>query len=223
MPLLEAHRRMLDRFGPLDWWPGESPFEIVVGAILTQNTAWTRVEEAIANLRAADLLDARRMAAISREDLEDLIRPAGTFRVKAGYLENVLDWLVTGYDGDVGVALRGDTMAKRAELLALSGVGEETADSILCYAGGHAIFVVDAYTRRILSRHGLISGREHYDEVRAYCEARLPRDAATLNEFHAQVVSVGKDYCRPRRPRCSECPLAYLFDGADISRPDGAR
>jgi len=223
MPLTEAYRRMLDRFGPLDWWPAKSPFEVVVGAVLTQNTAWTRVEDAIANLRDADLLDAKRLADVAREDLEDLIRPAGTFRVKAGYIGNVLDWLVTGYGGDVEAALRGDTMEKRAELLALSGVGPETADSILCYAGGHAIFVVDAYTRRILSRHGLMSGREAYDVVREWCEARLPRDSAALNEFHAQIVIVGKDFCRPRRPRCSECPLAYLFAETGQPRPEGAR
>jgi len=221
--LLDAHRRLLDHFGPLDWWPGESPFEIVVGAILTQNTAWTRVETAIGNLHAADLLQAKRLAAISREELEEMIRPAGTFRVKAAYLANVLDWLVGDYDGDVEAALRGDTTAKRAELLALRGVGRETADSILCYAGGHATFVVDAYTRRILANHGLWTGREDYDVIREWCEARLPRDADVLNEFHAQVVKVGKEFCRPRRPRCSECPLAYLFDVTGLPRPGGAR
>jgi len=210
--LFEAHRRVLDRLGPLDWWPGESPFEIVVGAILTQNTAWTRVEEAIANLRAADLLDATRLAAVPQDDLERLIRPAGTFRIKAGYLQNVLDWLVDGYGGDVRAALDGDTQSKRAELLALKGVGRETADSILCYAGGHPIFVVDAYTRRILRRHGPLSGDEPYDVIREWFEARLPRDPAVLNEVHAQIVVIGKDRCRPRRPRCETCPLAFLFE-----------
>jgi endonuclease-3 related protein len=219
MPLAEAHLRMLEHFGPLHWWPGESAFEVVVGAVLTQNTAWTRVTEAIDNLRTADRLDARRLALLPLPELEELIRPAGTFRVKARYLKNVLDWLVGGYDGDVAAALAGDTMARRAELLAIVGVGRETADSILCYAGNHPILVVDAYTRRILSRHGLIGGREDYDAIREWCEARLPRDPAVLNEFHAQVVNVGKDHCRSRRPRCSGCPLFYLFGETGFPEP----
>jgi endonuclease-3 related protein len=209
--LADAHARMLDHFGPLEWWPGETPFEIVVGAILTQNTAWSRVEVAIGRLRDAGRLDAHRLAEVSREELEELIRPAGTFRVKAGYLEGVLDWLIDGYGGDVELALAGDTMAKRAELLSLRGVGRETADSILCYAGGHPIFVVDAYTRRIASRHGWLSGDEAYDEVREWFEARLPKEAAVLSEMHAEIVNVGKDFCRPRTPRCERCPLGVFL------------
>lgn len=210
---------MLEHVGRLHWWPAESPFEIVVGAILTQNTAWTRVEEAMTNLRAADLLDANRLADLPREELEDLIRPAGTFRIKAGYLGNVLDWLTGRYGGDVERALAGDTMEKRAELLAQNGVGRETADSILCYAGGHAIFVVDAYTRRILRRHGPLEGDEPYDTIREWFEARLPRDAGVLNEVHAQIVVIGKDWCRPRRPRCETCPLEFLFERTGRERP----
>jgi endonuclease-3 related protein len=207
----DAHARMLEHYGPLHWWPAESPFEVVVGAILTQNTAWTRVEMAIGNLREADLLDPKRLHAIPAARLMDLIRPAGTFRLKAGYLRAVLEWLVDWYDGDVDSALAGETLSKRKELLALRGVGRETADSILCYAGGHPIFVVNAYTRRIAARHGWLDGTEDYDAVREWFEARLPADAAVLNEFHAQIVNVGKDFCGARTPRCDGCPLHPLL------------
>jgi endonuclease-3 related protein len=202
---------MLRHFGPLGWWPGETSFEVIVGAILTQNTAWTRVAAAIENLRTSDLLDPHRLHALGEEKIAELIRPAGTFRVKAGYLRTVLDWLVGEYDGDVAAALDGETMEKRRELLALRGVGPETADSILLYAGGHPIFVVDAYTRRVFSRHGLVDGRARYDAIREWFEQHLPADPALLNELHAQIVNVGKDWCRPTRPRCSRCPLGFLF------------
>ncbi len=211
MDLLEIHHRLLDHFGPLGWWPGESPFEVMVGAVLTQNTAWSRVEPAIENLRREGLLEARRLRAVSRERLVKLIRPAGTYRVKARYLRAMLDWLVERYGGDVERALAGETAAKRAELLSLPGIGRETADSILLYAGGHPVFVVDAYTRRIFSRHGLLRGDEDYDRIRERFEAGLPRSAPVLNELHAQIVNVGKEYCRPRKPRCGDCPLAFLF------------
>jgi endonuclease-3 related protein len=213
--ICDAYRRMQEHYGALQWWPGETPFEVMVGAILTQNTAWTRVEVAIENIRSADLLDPKRLRAISRERLSELIRPSGTFRVKAAYLRSLLDWLVTWYDGDVASALAGETMSKREELLAIKGVGRETADSILCYAGGHAIFVVDAYTRRIAARHGWLDGTEDYDTVREWFEERLPNDAPTLNEHHAQIVNVGKDFCHARTPRCEGCPLAPLFDGTE--------
>lgn len=220
--VLRAHERMLAAYGPLDWWPAEGPFEVVVGAVLTQNTAWTRVEAAIDNLRREDLLDARRLHAVPDERLVELIRPAGTFRVKGRYLRAVLDWLVGEYGGDVAAALAGDTRAKREELLALNGVGRETADSILLYAGGHPIFVVDAYTRRIFGRHGFLDPREDYDAIRDWFEERLPADPAVMNELHAQIVITGKDHCRPRRPRCSECPLEYLFAERRCPRPEDA-
>jgi endonuclease-3 related protein len=221
--LREAHRRLGERLGPLDWWPGETPFEVMVGAVLTQNTAWRRVEPAIANLKSAGVLDPARLSALDPARLEDLIRPAGTFRVKARYLRGLVDWLVEEYDGDVGRALDGDTHRKREELLALRGVGRETADSILLYAGGHPIFVVDAYTRRIFSRHGLLDPTEDYDAIREWFEERLPEDPAVLNELHAQIVIVGKDWCRPRSPRCSSCPLEFLFEETGTARPDGAK
>ena len=142
-----------------------------------------------------------RLKRLPETDIAELVRPAGTFRVKARYLRALLEWLVGRYGGDVSVALRGDTLAKRRELLEVKGVGRETADSILLYAGGHRIFVVDAYTRRVFSRHGLLDGGEDYDTVRLWFEENLPREPALYNELHAQIVNVGKEYCRPRRPR----------------------
>lgn len=208
--LLAAHRRLLDHFGPLEWWPGESPFEVILGAVLTQNTAWSRVVPAIANIRRAGLLSPVLLHATPNDRIEELIRPSGTYRVKARYIRAILDWLVEDYHGDVSSALSGDTQAKRKELLSLLGVGRETADSILLYAGGHRVFVVDAYTRRVFGRHGCFDPALHYERVREWFEVRLPRDPGVYNELHAQIVCVGKEYCRPRRPRCGECPLGYL-------------
>ncbi len=205
-----AHETMSAFYGPLRWWPAETPFEVALGAILTQNTAWRRVEAAIAGLRSHGLLEARTLATVPEGALAEHLRPAGTFRVKARYVRAFLEWLLGRYGGDLGAALRGDSAAKREELLALRGIGRETADSILLYAGGHPVFVVDAYTRRIFSRHGVVGGREDYDEIRRLFEAALPRDAAVYNELHAQIVMTGKDFCRPRSPRCESCPLSVL-------------
>jgi endonuclease-3 related protein len=221
--LLAVHDRLLEHFGPLHWWPGESPFEVLVGAVLTQNTAWSRVVPAIENLRREGLLGARALRAVEQRRLEELIRPAGTHRVKAAYLRSVLDWLVERYGGSVERALEGETRAKREELLAIRGVGRETADCFLLYAGGHPVFVVDAYTRRVLSRHGLIEADRAYDDLRIELEARLPREAAVLNEMHAQIVTVGKHFCRPRSPRCSACPLSPLFGETGGSPPADSR
>ena len=217
-----AHEAMLGHFGPLGWWPARSPFEVVVGAILTQNTAWRRVVPAIDDLRRHGLLEARLMHAVPEADLAELIRPAGTHRVKAGYLRATLDWLVDRYGGSVEAALAGDTEPKRKELLAIRGIGRETADCLLVYAGGHPVFVVDAYTRRIFARHGMIDPAADYDALRAWFEARLPRDVHVLGQAHAQIVMVGKSFCRPRRPRCSACPLEFLFARTGTTPPADA-
>ncbi len=205
-----VHAHLLEYYGPLDWWPGETPFEVAVGAILTQNTSWDRVCCSMDRLRAAGALKAGTMHALTAEEITELIRPSGTYRVKAGYLRVFLDWLVEKYGGSLETALDGHTPAKRRELLALRGIGRETADSILLYAGGHSIFVVDAYTRRIFSRHGLVGARDDYDRIQTWFADRLPPDPAILNELHAQIVNVGKDFCRPRSPRCESCPLRIL-------------
>jgi endonuclease-3 related protein len=210
-PLREAHRRLLRRYGPLGWWPAETPLEVCVGAVLTQNTAWANVEKALANLRAAGLLgDARAMLALPEARLADLLRPAGYFRVKARRLRALLRWLVDRGGGDPAAALRGGTAALREDLLGVHGVGRETADSILLYAGGRPVFVVDAYTRRVVGRHGWSDGEAGYEDLRAFFERRLPRDAPLYNQLHAEIVAVGKDHCRPV-PRCEGCPLEGLL------------
>jgi endonuclease-3 related protein len=205
---MEIYTALLAAYGPQHWWPGETPTEVAIGAVLTQNTAWTNVERAIDRLRSAGCLDFARLHALESAELERLIRPAGTFRVKARRLRALAEW-VKARGRDIVAALAGDTVEVREQLLAVHGIGPETADAILLYAGGRARFVVDAYTRRMLRRHHLIDGDESYAEVQRRMEASLPRDAALFNEYHALIVRVGKNHCRAKA-RCDGCPLAYL-------------
>jgi endonuclease-3 related protein len=218
-PLKEAHRRLLRRYGPLRWWPAETPLEVCVGAVLTQNTSWSGVVKALDNLRAAGVLgDAEAMLALPKARLAELLRPSGYFRLKARRLRALLAWIAER-GGDPVRALRGDAEALRASLLGVHGVGRETADSILLYAAGHPIFVVDAYTRRVLGRHRWFDPEAGYDTIRGLFEGSLPRDAALYNQFHAEIVMVGKDHCRPS-PRCEGCPLEGLLP-AGYPRPGG--
>ncbi len=210
-PWRTPYRLLHRRYGPQHWWPGETPFEVMVGAVLTQNTAWGNVEKAIANLRASGALDARALLALPDAELAERIRPAGYFNVKARRLKSLCGFLL-----EEGVAAQPARLRERAplpelrrRLLAVHGVGEETADSILLYALGLPVFVVDAYTRRIFGRLGLLEGRETYAAIRRAFEEHLPADAALFNEYHALVVQLGKAVCRPR-PRCGECPLAAI-------------
>lgn len=210
-PVMEAYRRLFDAFGPQHWWPGETPFEVIVGAVLTQNTSWRNVEKAIARLREADVLSPRRLIALSQAELEELIRPAGYFRVKAERLRRVVRWIVDRYDGRVENLSAAPCDRLRAELLAINGIGPETADSILLYALGKPVFVVDAYTKRIASRHGWIDAEADYHALQAFFTDNLPEDVGLYNEYHALLVRVGKDYCRKQRPICSQCPLQELL------------
>jgi len=198
---------MLDTLGPSRWWPAETPFEVAVGAILTQNTNWGNVERAIANLKAGGAFDAKSLAALPDETLAERIRPAGYFRLKARRLKNLLTMLVRDCDGDI-MRLRGQDMAAvREKLLAVSGIGPETADSILLYALDYPSFVVDAYTARICHRHALIPEDADYDELRDFFMEGLPEDVPLYNEFHALLVRVGNGWCKPRAPKCQQCPL----------------
>jgi len=208
--LLEIYRLLLDFFGPQHWWPGETPFEIALGAVLTQNTSWSNVERAIANLKAADLLDAGRLHSLDIERLETLIRPAGYFRVKAKRLRNFTTWLCDRCDGDMQNLAPVATGRLREELLAISGIGPETADSILLYALDRPIFVVDTYTARVMVRHGLIAPEGiDYHQLQDLFTSNLEPDVPLFNEFHALLVMAGKDYCKPR-PKCQSCPLNPL-------------
>lgn len=214
--LLDIYRLLLDAFGPQHWWPGETPFEIALGAILTQNTSWSNVERAIANLQAAGLLDADRLHALDMEQLETLIRPAGYFRVKAKRLRNFTTWLCDRYEGDMQTLDPIATGRLREELLAISGIGPETADSILLYALNRPVFVVDTYTARVTVRHGLLAPEElDYSRLQDLFTSSLEPDAALFNEFHALLVRAGKDYCKPR-PKCDACPLNPLPHRIDI-------
>ena len=198
---------LLKHFGPQNWWPARGPFEVMVGAILTQNTAWKNVERAIANLRGAGVLDPLALASLSLGSLEELIRPAGFFRVKAARLKALVDFVVEHYGGRVEAMASEPGWYLRERLLSIHGVGEETADSILLYALEKPFFVVDAYTRRILSRQGLISGKESYGEIQAFFMDQLPGDVELFKEYHALLVELGKGYCKARVPLCHECPL----------------
>ena len=200
-------------YGPQHWWPGETPFEVMVGAVLTQNTNWQNVERAIGNLKEARLLDPRRLNRLPVNRLARLIRPAGYYNIKARRLKALVRWLVARGGGRAETAFRGELAARRKELLGIFGVGPETADSILLYAGNRRTFVVDAYTRRILSRHGIVPPDAAYDEIKAMFESRLPRDVRLYNEYHALLVRLAKENCRTV-PLCESCPAHGMFDAA---------
>ena len=206
--LLSLYRHLFRHFGPQRWWPARSRFEIIVGAILTQNTAWANVERAIAAMRGAHLLNPRGIDAVPQEQLAQLIRSSGYYNMKAKCLKQFTQFLQTRYSGSVQRMCRAELQSVRPELLGISGIGEETADSILLYAGGRPIFVVDAYTRRVLERHGLSTVKTPYGEVQRLFMTHLPANPTLFNEYHALLVAVGKTYCR-KTPRCDSCPLRY--------------
>ncbi len=204
--LMSFYRVLLERFGPQNWWPGDGPFEVMVGAVLTQNTNWANVEKAIKNLKDADMLCPEKIDRLSQQELAPLIRPAGYFNIKSRRLKNLVRWLCRDYGGSVNELAGIATDRLREELLSINGVGPETADSIILYAFERPTFVVDTYTYRILVRHSCIDMESDYEQTKEYCQANLPDDVALYNEFHALIVRLGKDHCRPK-PRCSGCPL----------------
>jgi endonuclease-3 related protein len=197
---------MSDHFGPRHWWPGETPLEIMVGAVLTQNTNWKNVEKAIKNLKEANMLSLHVLRTISRGGLAEMIRPAGYYNIKAGRLKNLINFIVNRYDGDMECLLNSTTEELREGLLSVKGIGPETADSIVLYAARHPVFVIDAYTHRILIRHGLADDQAGYYDLQALFMDNLPEDATLFNEFHALIVNTGKAFCR-KKPICRSCPL----------------
>jgi len=203
---------MLGALGPQGWWPAETPFEVVVGAVLTQNTNWKNVERAIANLKREGLMDPQALDEVDAERLGTVIRPAGYFRVKARRLKNLMHRLADRFGGDLDALFALSTSALRETLLEVSGIGPETADSIVLYAAGRPVFVVDAYTARILYRHGLIEGDATYDDLQSLFQGALADDADLFGEYHALLVAVGKDWCKKRAPRCAGCPLGPLLE-----------
>jgi endonuclease III related protein len=214
--LMAVYRELVGRFGHRNWWPAETPFEVCVGAILTQNTSWKNVVKAIANLKLASALDAHIIHRMPLEELAALIRPAGYFNVKARRLKNFVDHLVEKHDGNLSLLFNARLPDLREELLSINGVGKETADSIVLYAAEKPIFVVDAYTRRVLHRHGIIEEMADYDSIQSLFHANLPPDVPLYNDFHAQLVAVGHHFCG-RKPRCHGCPLeAFLPESIEL-------
>jgi endonuclease III related protein len=210
---MDIYRRLSERFGPLSWWPAETPFEVCIGAILTQNTAWTNVEKAISALKQAAIMTPAAVRDVEPEQLAKLIRPAGYFNVKSTRLKAFVSWLLLHHQGSLEQMFAGDWRTLRTELLQVRGIGPETADSILLYAGNKPTFVVDAYTRRLFHRLGLLPEDAGYDETRALCMTHLPADVQLFNEYHALIVEQCKQFCR-KKPLCTGCPL---FDGCLFS------
>jgi len=204
--LRDLYEALFDRYGPQSWWPARTPFEMIVGAVLTQNTNWGNVEKAIGRLASAGALDPAAIDAMGADRLAEAIRPAGYFNVKARRLKNLVRWMVESYGGDVERMRQVGPGQMREELLGVKGIGPETADSILLYALGHPRFVVDAYTCRVAVRHGLLAPPVDYDGLQALFQDHLSADTALFNEYHALLVRVGKEHCKVRA-RCEGCPL----------------
>jgi endonuclease-3 related protein len=220
--LLRLYRDLLRRFGPQGWWPGRTPFEVAAGAILTQHTAWAGAARAVAALRARGLLDASRLLATPEAELGALVRPAGTFRLKARRLRAFARWLLARHGGRFAGLRRAPLEPLRRDLLGVPGLGPETVDAILLYAAGRPVAVADAYTRRVLARHGLLPAAAGYEQARRFVQAHLPSDPALLNEFHALLVAAAKAHCRTRA-RCEACPLRADLRGRPPRRLDAAR
>ncbi len=207
--LLRIYRVLNDHFGDLHWWPAEGPFEVMIGAVLTQNTAWTNVEKAIEGLRERGLLSPEALERIDETALAAIIRPSGYFRIKAKRIKALLRFFRNGYSARIEAMAAEPVESLREKLLAVSGIGPETADSILLYACGKPVFVSDAYTHRILHRHRLIRRDADVHQIRALFMENLPQDAPLFNQFHALFVATGKTFCR-KVPKCGECPLKAL-------------
>ena len=204
-----VYERLRRHRGPAGWWPAQTPFEVCVGAILVQNTAWPNAEKALCSLRTAGRLSYQGLAGLGQEELAALIRPSGCYNVKARRLAAFVAFLGREYGGRVEAMARRDPRALREQLLAVPGIGRETGDSIALYAAGLPLFVIDAYTRRVFVRLGMIRGDESYDALQDYFMGELPPDAELYNDYHAQIVMHAKDVCRPR-PLCARCPLDSL-------------
>ncbi len=207
--LEEIYKRLLAKFGPQNWWPAKTKFEVIIGAILTQNTSWENVERAIANLREENLLTPQKIKDIALKRLARLIRPAGYFNIKAERIKHFIHFLFKEYGGSIEKMSKEYGPNLRIKLLSINGIGPETADSILLYALEKPVFVVDAYTKRMLSRHNLISRRADYQQVQTFFTDNLSQDAKVFNEYHALLVRLGKELCKTK-PLCEICPLNNL-------------
>ena len=209
--LLNIFSTLSSALGPSHWWPGETPFEVAIGAILTQNTNWQNVEKAIFNLKQENLLKPEKLYSLPEQQLAQLIRPAGYYRIKAKRLKNFLNFLYYECDLNFDLLKKQKLQELRPKLLQVNGIGPETADSILLYALNKPTFVVDAYTRRMFNRHGLVVEDITYEELRSFFMDVLPPDVQLYNEFHALIVRTAKKWCLKKKPLCSDCPLAHFL------------
>jgi len=213
---MEIFNNLHDYFGQMNWWPGETPFEVVIGAILTQNTAWNNVEKAIYNLKKNNLLIPEKMAALSHDEMAALIRPSGYYNIKTKRIKSFLSRLISKHNGSLDMLFSLNKEELRHELLTISGIGQETADSIILYAANYPIFVVDTYTRRFLIRHNLLCGDEDYHQIQEFFQDNLAEDIQLYNEFHALIVNLGKEFCRAKKPLCHLCPLKNVLNEPDL-------
>ncbi len=210
--LEEMYNRLLARFGHQQWWPGDSPFEIMVGAILTQNTNWNNVEKAIDNLKRAGLLSLDSLSELPQALLAEYIRPSGYYNIKAGRLKNFFNLLESDWDSDLQSFLAQSRDSLREQLLSVKGIGPETADSMILYAAEQPVFVVDAYTHRILSRHAIIDDSYDYHDIQGLFMDNMEEKTSLYNEYHALIVRVGKEFCKKSKPVCHNCPLSGIND-----------
>jgi endonuclease-3 related protein len=214
--LLGIYDRLFAAFGPQHWWPAESPFEVMVGAILTQSTAWKNVEKAIANLKTAGALSPQVLRQLDLPNLAALIRPSGYYNAKARKLKAMAEWLGKYYGDDIAEMSAQNTATLREQLLAVYGIGPETADSIILYTANQPVFVIDAYTRRIFDRIGMVPEARTYAGYQAFFMNNLPADTKMFNEYHALLVQLGKEVCRKKKPLCRECCLRDLCQFGNI-------
>jgi endonuclease-3 related protein len=212
---MKIYSKLYQTYGPRDWWPGETSFEVMVGAILTQNTSWRNVEKAIQKLKEKGVLNPKGIHHLKKSELAPLIKSSGYYRIKADRLKSFIDFLFEEYNGNIKKMGRERLGELREKLLGVKGIGPETADSILLYGLGKPIFVVDAYTKRILLRHEVISEKASYDEVQKLFMDHLPLDEKLFNEYHALLVYLGKTVCK-KTPRCNICPLLSIEEGLEI-------
>lgn len=208
----EVYQRLKEHFGSQGWWPGETPFEIIVGAILTQNTNWSNVSKAIDNLRDAELLNFGSLRLLSVEEIASYIRPSGYYNLKAKRLRNLMNMIDRLYSADLDLFLEDSFEGGRENLLSVKGVGPETADCIMLYACGHPAFVIDSYTHRVFSRHQLVDEETDYESMQNSFLSYLPEDVQLFNDYHALIVKVATTYCKKNNPLCEECPLQGIND-----------
>ena len=208
--LMQIYQTLLEHFGPRGWWPADSRLEVIIGAVLTQAVAWKNVTRAIDNLKSAQLIDITAILNINEEDLAQHIKSALYHRQKARKLKALMNFIATEYNGDLDLMFTESLPVLRKKLLAVWGIGPETADSILLYAGDKTIFVVDTYTKRIFYRLGMVDEKISYQEMQEYLQHHIPPDFYIYNEYHALLVGLGANYCKKSRPHCNQCPLLNL-------------